>query len=375
MSNNDPFSSSRYNSQSKMTVNGLSCSLNMPKALKQQFQGRAEKSQGLPPYAPRVAFNVDEYENTPDSWMGGSANATSYFTPVLNEHGLWLDFTGNSNHDYHVAVVVSIQGVNAVTGLPVNDYAMEQYKNKCPKHDVEFQSNRYCPKCKFEWPNQNYIATTTGRQLWIDGFRAKDGEVRQFVFTEEEMLGIAQQILGDKKSYAIGVSFFLSKEQKPKPQYTRSTSPFGGFGDVYLSSSGTKSAGDFFLEDSAFELESYGMSSDGAVESGVKGMVTTASVSQALSASTTKSVLRSAPRRATAKKTTLDIRAGAKIDQDLGVDPNDLDFWQDTPAGILYINYTPAHVAKEIIDGGKVEKLEEGFMSSLAVGDAPQATA
>jgi hypothetical protein len=67
---------------------------------------------------------------------------------------------------------------------------------------------------------------------------------------------------------------------------------------------------------------------------------------------------------------TLDIAAGAKIDQKVYLDPNDLDFWQEKPAGMLYINYTPTEQAIAILKKGKKDltKGGEGFLAGLKTG-------
>jgi hypothetical protein len=209
------FTTYKGDSSSVMMINGVSCVFNSPKAVK------GEKVSGLPPYAPRKAYMVDEYPGCPDSWMHGSSKANSYFVPIASEHGMWLDFNQCFNHTHHIAVLVSVQGVNPITGMPLIDGPMrlEQYRTRCPKHDKEFGAELYCEECGYKWAPQNYLSTTCTPNglLWLDGFRADDGTVRQYYFTEEECKGIAAQIIGDKRVYAIGIAFYQSKLLKPKP--------------------------------------------------------------------------------------------------------------------------------------------------------------
>ena len=198
-----------------MGVNGLYASINTPEALK------GEEVHQLPPYCPCNAYVVDEYENCPDNWMHGSDKASSYFVPVEPNRGLWFDFTANDLHSHHVAVVVSVQGINPVTGQKTSCLNLEQYKGKCPIHEKNFEYNRFCPDCGYEWPAQSYLATTTRQVLWIDGFRGENGKVRQYIITEEEIRGIAAQMIGDERVFAIGFAFYLSKNPKPQPEMAK----------------------------------------------------------------------------------------------------------------------------------------------------------
>jgi hypothetical protein len=211
----DPFAG--YNSNLVMRVNGLSCILNMPKALEQKFVNGEESVMGLPPHNRRPAFVVDEYPACPPNWMKGTAEASSYFVPVLAEHGLWLDFNLNSKNTHHVAAVISVQGVNAITGQQTDKMRLEQYNKKCPVHKKEFGHERFCEECGFKWPKQNYLASnaTPGGYFWLDGFRAQDGHVRQYIFTEEVIRGVAAQVIGEDRVFSIGVAFYLSKDEKP----------------------------------------------------------------------------------------------------------------------------------------------------------------
>src|SRR3989338_5309207 len=62
--------------------------------------------------------------------------------------------------------------------------------------------------------------------------------------------------------------------------------------------------------------------------------------------------------------------AGAKIDQKIHMDNESLDFWQEKPAGIIYINYTNEESARKIIASGRRDLTAqgEGFMKNLVVG-------
>ena len=218
-----------------MEVNGLKMKAHMPHALKPRFNVNKEIAHGLPPAKSVPIYVVDEYPACPDNWMHGSSKAGSYFMPVEEGKGMWFDFNLNDNHEHDVAVVVSVQGVNPITGQKQDSLCLERYENKCPVHDQEFGQDRYCSECQYKWPAQNYLATTGTQHgmFWLDGFRSEDGIVRQYILTEEKIKGVAQQILGEEQTvYAIGVAFYLSKKPKPKPE-PRIARGRGSFGEPH----------------------------------------------------------------------------------------------------------------------------------------------
>jgi hypothetical protein len=66
----------------------------------------------------------------------------------------------------------------------------------------------------------------------------------------------------------------------------------------------------------------------------------------------------------------LDIGAGAKIDQKVYADPNSLDFWQDKPAGFIYVNYCTVEKATALLSKRKDRtKGGEGFLAGLKTGN------
>jgi len=160
-----------------MRVNGLVASINTPHALKSEFiltcecgnswttnpdpsrRGKTcpkckskkitvkEKINDLPPHDEQPAYIVDEYPACPEDWMHGSTTAGSYFVPTKTGRGMWFDFTGNMSNRHHVAIVISVQGINAITGHPTNKkewLGLQQIKNKCPIHNCKLGHNRYC---------------------------------------------------------------------------------------------------------------------------------------------------------------------------------------------------------------------------------------
>ncbi len=394
--------------ESLMRVNGMTCELNMPVALK------GGNVHVLPPYNRVPAFAVDEYPACPDNWMHGSSKASSYFVPVRENRGMWLDFNPNEYSRYHIAVVLSIQGVNPVTGQKTDVMRLEQYKNKCPVHDVDFKQDRFCDECGFKWPAQNYISSTgtPSGQLWLDGFRTPEGNVRQYFFTEEEIKSIAAQVLGDDRVFAIGIAFYLSKETKPMPKpVTRGVMEEVNTGSPYLggpigppsaatgyfpTKGGSKKAlGPVQTQDWTNTSDGLYAADDIQVLSGDEAKAKRPELYQDIvDGSKDRTLYMLAPRsrkdgeerfytlngsldpvginhlevEQVEPTKTLEIGAGALIDQEVHPDPESVDFWQEEPVGFVYVNYVDEETASNIIEAGKRPEKADGFMENLQVG-------
>lgn len=342
-----------------MEVNGLFAVVNTPDALK------GENLNALPPHQPVVAFPVDEYPACPKTWMHGSSKASSYFIGVEPGKGMWFDFTSNQHHKHDIAVVVSVQGINPVTGQKTAELNLQQFKNKCPNHGCDFQQDRFCPECGYKWPAQNYISSTTGHTMWIDGFRNEKGEVRQYIITEEECKGIAAQVIGEERVFAIGFAFYKSKKAKPEPvrsSVLRCASMKGPCGQSCGGSYSTTAA--FYNSRSGGFNASPAMAPNSSLGTDYSslGLESFDEANLGASSDDIESVSDEA------ENAKLEIGAGARIQQEHGVDPNDVDFWDDEPAGLIYVNYVPVKVAQKIIAAGKREDKKEGFMAGLEVG-------
>jgi hypothetical protein len=297
---------------------------------------------------------------------------------------MWLDFNGNWTNEHDVAIVISVQGINPVTGQKTSELRLEKYETKCPLHDVEFQQDHYCPQCQFKWPSQNYLTTTSTphNQLWLDGFRTPDGTVKQYVFTEEEAKGVAANLIGQDRVYAIGVAFYRSKKAKPKREY-QDISAGGAAGGSYSKGFGLQSrslrgvrgmsafsdpapacapgttwtqnriSDTFSVTSSSVETEKQWDSVDGtAGPSGDEGLE--------LSDFET---IGGAPVK------TLEVGAGADIKQEVHVDPNSIEYWEEEPYGLIYINYTDRAKLKQILAQGKREDKKHGFLTGIVAAN------
>lgn len=371
----------------RMEINGLFAEINMPPAL------AGDGLHALPPHCKVQAYPVDEFPACPENWMHGSGKASSYFVPATVNRGMWFDFTMNSGLSYDLAIVVSVQGINPVTGKKVTQLNLEQYREKCPVHNVAFQQDRFCTDCGYAWPAQNYIATTTGQMLWIDGFRNEKGEVRQYIITEDIARGVAAQVIGDDRVWAIGFAFYLSKEPRKNPVYTRGQD--WGMHSLLMADSGEYGSDMASLDyDSCVSGPSGPTGPSGAV--GAYGPCGDGSKSLSFNMASTQHVnscsyskggmhrelktgggiIRAqsmmAPRTTPAPMTQqkmLEIGAGARINQEIGVDLNPIDYWQAEPIGLIYCNYVDDVMFRQILKAGQRQMKKEGALAGLNVGN------
>lgn len=286
---------------------GYTAAINLPPAL------RGETLHGLPPYAETEHYRVSDFPNAPAEWSRGDALTQTFFVGVKEGSGMWIDLTANQRLDHHVACIPSVQGVNAITALPVDaNPVLEQYRQTCPVHGDHFTGNRHCASCGFDWPGQNYLSSATGATMWIDGFRTKGGnghpsaETRQFVFTSDTGRGIAAQKIGADRSFDVKLYFYRGPARPQRPM-TRG-------GAMFESS-----------------------------EMATKGMVTMGA---------TRSM---AP----------EVAAGARIRQDVGLDRLSVHEYGEL-ASVIQIYYVYEDVAREIIGAGRIG---EGSLAGLKVGN------
>lgn len=210
-----------------MSVNGLSVGLHLTTALasRSNSDGR-EVAQGLPPCGPTDVFNLAEYPDAPDEWVRANGpNEMTYFfgVPRTPERGIWFDFHPLNRDSHDVAVRVSMQGVDALTGIRSDDTKLHWYKHNCPRHGTPFNSKRYCEECGFTWPGTNFLSSSGSRNdgaaFWLDGFRNSDGEIRQAIFVDDPERGVAAQLIGDDRSPAFAFVMRRSVEPKPRPRF------------------------------------------------------------------------------------------------------------------------------------------------------------
>lgn len=380
---------------SVLAVNGVKMTINMPEAATEDLvDGK------LPPYNPVKALVVDEYPDCPDNWEHGSSKASSYFVEAKEGCGMWLDFNANKDYEYDIAAVISIQGVNPITGQPTSvPLKLQKYEKQCPLHLEDFAQDRFCNKCGFKWPSQNFISSSgsPSDRFWLDGFRNAEGSVRQYVFTKDTAKGVANAILGEDKVYAIGVAFFRSKNKKFKKldgygwlNYNghaagrSGASGSSGYSGVSgrSGSSGYRGISSYSIDPKPISdrnawldrtsLHKSGLHSHNYPRTGVGG-------SSAYSAPIQSNVVTEEVNTygtsfmdfdsdENQDSISYEVGAGSKIKQDVYTDPNSLDYWEEEPHGLIYVNYTDSKTMKTILKGGKRKETEEGFLSVVEVG-------
>jgi hypothetical protein len=339
-----------------------------------------EYEHNLPPGSPLEIFHADQFMNLPGGWMRGPG---VFIVPVRPNKGLWFNWTMNDAHN--TAVLPTVKGCNPITGMQTSGFHLERYESKCPKHGVDFQADRYCPECGYKWPFQNYVAIPS--TLWWDGFRANDGSVRQFFFTEDEMRDVAQALIGKENTVpAFGFAFYKPKEARTPP------------------ASSTYRGSHFYNSLGLYEVKtSYGLITDGGMDCGEKSLNFDSSLgnsgvsqvyyssSQTLGCSSSDPVACAAAESHTPKlfKSKISTRgiggqsvsalapvkevsigAGAKIRQDLQLDPYPLDSWCEKPGAAMTIYFVFHEKFEEIKAGGMrdVEGKPEGMLSGVPVG-------
>ncbi len=336
-----------------MEVNGLTVCVHHPK------KGLSSGT-NLAPACQWPVHRVCDYDNgqLPENWERGEANQSSYFVGVESDRELWFDFNSNSQHTHDVAVVVSIQGLNALTGKPIEVTRLEQYQNVCPIHETPFGEGRFCKACGHTWPHQNYIAgLAQGGHFWIDGWRALDGKIRQFVFDlMENGTGVAQQILGNKRAHGIGFAFYLSKNPKPvvQPVYR---------GPTELGMMSQSKGGDVMLCASANEGEEEPMYF-GDLEAADSGLESFGPVLR--SGAPSNRIGRASDKSVSRGPLKTEVSFGREVDQTFSRDPNELDFWQETPAGLIVLSHADHGWVSQITGNGPTVDRTAGGMGPLS---------
>ncbi len=141
-------------------------------------------------------FKVSDFKSgCPDEWR-----EDGYFFPMYRQEAMWINF-GRGYQESPKALIIGAGNINAISGMP-----FDPSKNKMAGRKRKKKSRL---EIKLE-EKQNYLAIPP--QPWLDGWKAEDGKVYQFVAAEmgsgetvegqitgEETVGGIQFIIYDPK--------------------------------------------------------------------------------------------------------------------------------------------------------------------------------
>lgn len=374
----------------------------------------------LPPGSALPVYPVDAFLKIPENWIKNSG----FVVPVRSNRGLWFNWRMNS--EINTAVIPTVKGCNPITGMQTTGFHLERYENKCPKHNVDFMADRFCPKCKYKWMPQNYVAAPNA--LWWDTWNTGDGVGRQFFFTEDELRDVATALIGKENVIpAFGFAFYSPKERRQETVVTTRSYGGGGFGllgglsapGVYINQISTDNSvtawnsgtiNNTKLSDNPDGAVSYFCSSIKAISqanyeqkhdiklTSASGCCADGMTGQLFSKGLTKSApssLKSMSRKKQSIKTQsfslisdsgldsetredsaqqreikeVSVGAGAQITQDLIKDPY-FESWKDVPDAVMTIYFVFEEKFEELKAGGMRDfsGVPEGMLAGIPVG-------
>jgi hypothetical protein len=345
---------------------------------------------GLPPGEMMGAIPINCLPAAPESWL---REAGSYVVEVDCEHGLWFDWRNNNQHN--TAVVPSVKGMNPITGMEIKGLGLEQYRDRCPKHDTPLFHDNLCEECGFRWPGQNYVSHPD--VLWWDGFRQPDGTVRQFFFTEEDKRDVASAIIGKENTMpAFGFAFYKNKLNREPANTITTNYPHavndllfvdsyqkckGGSEHVYYTSVSSSSCSSSSSESSSSRSLSSISSDpqfysplhtplDWSVGNKKRGRSAVVARRGKVPESITRKFKGEAQERASKD---VSVGAGAIIRQNLTTDTSSISDWNDEPEGVIRLYFAFSEQLQEIVEKGGInnvqkEESQQGYMEGVTVG-------
>lgn len=329
---------------------------------------------GLPPGMAIDCIPLACLPGCPENWVRQNG---SYVVPVKADKGLWFDWT--LNDEFTTAVIPSVKGMNPITGMKIESLAMEQYRDKCPIHDVSLTHGNFCEKCGFNFPHQNYVHGV-GQKLWLDGFIQPDGTVRQFYFTEDELRDVASHVIGKENTVpAFGFAFYRYMKEVVRPVETYRTS--GYFKCKSSPGAATKGTtttdwGTVGSDWVPYDWKKCTLTISNPYKVKCMSLNSTVQESVCYSADTIK-VLSEEEGRALrpqfyeqAQKE-VSIGAGSLITQSVTVDMRPLEDYHKEPQAVMRIYFVFEPQLLEIVERGGIKKIEsstEGYLKGVPVG-------
>lgn len=182
-------------------------------------------------------YKVQDFRSgCPKEWQEGG-----YFFPMYRQEAMWINFQ-RGYHEQPKALIIGAGNINAVTGKPFDPTKDKMGRaeggkrgKKGKKGKQKVQTGQAGLDIKLE-KEQNYLIVPP--QPWLDGWKAEDNKVYQFVAAEmgsgETVEG---QITGEE---VIGGIQFIVYDPKPGQKLIPTTRPheyinggsYAGLGDV-----------------------------------------------------------------------------------------------------------------------------------------------
>lgn len=376
---------------------------------------RGEGTFELPTGTAMPVYPSDAFLTYPEAWMKGPG---VFVVPVRPDRGLWFNWRMNS--EINTAIIPTVKGCNPITGMQTSGFHLEKYETKCPKHGCDFLAERFCPECNYKWPDRNYISMSPS---WWDGFRADDGSVRQFFFSEDELRDIATHMIGKENTVpAFGFAFYSPKEPRIEQTGTLRGGSIGatlGIDVLYESSPPQHIySTNILYESSPSPVADYGLTGSSAVPcAGAVSFCSTdslgveygatklgAKMSESSGTKRSRGFSKSLSKTSSLPQMTLisddgmdaplvkediyrperhcrsvelpkpvkevSIGAGAKIRQALNADSYPLDSWHETPDAVMTIYFVFQEKFEELKAGGMrdLEGVKNGMLEGLPVG-------
>jgi hypothetical protein len=308
---------------------------------------RGEGTFELPTGTALPVFPSEAFVSYPEAWMRGPG---VFVVPVRPDKGLWFNWRQNS--EINTAIIPTVKGCNPITGMQTSGFHLEKYETKCPKHGCDFMAERFCPECNYKFPDRNYVSMSPS---WWDGFRADDGTVRQFFFSEDELRDIATHMIGkDNTVPAFGFAFYSPKE--PRIEQTGTLRGDCCSSVNILDGVKTISAHSTPLKSGRLFSKSLSKSAGPCAASPIGDY--------GLDVLLERSQERSAPVKE------VSIGAGAKVRQSLNPDFYPLNSWCDTPDAVMTVYFVFQEKFEELKAGGMrdLDGVKEGMLAQLPVG-------
>jgi hypothetical protein len=162
-------------------------------------------------------YKVNDFRSgCPSDW-----HDNSYFLPMYPQEAMWISFA-RGYHEQPSAMIIGAGNINAISGKPFAKNQQQTLEGDL-REESRTDMNKLQPKNSLDVQlesKQNYIVVPP--QPWIDGWKAEDGKVYQFVAAE---LGSGEtvegQITGEEK--VGGIQFLVYKPRPDKKLILEST--------------------------------------------------------------------------------------------------------------------------------------------------------